>query len=86
MITYKFGCWIIQLLSSGKSRENTHVERLPKPGSRIMVEEGTASQFRVGETDGVKRGGLRRGLLEHVWSNCGLEAQQRCERDIHQKQ
>jgi hypothetical protein len=84
MITYIFG-FLSCFLSSGKSRENTHVKRLSKPGSRIMVEEWTASRRRVGIIDGVKRGGLRLtyGLLEHMWCNCGLEAQQRCERDIH---
>jgi len=61
---------------------NDNVKRFSEP-SRIMVEKGTASRSRVNEIYGVKRGHLWRGLLEHEWFKCGLEAQQRCKRDVH---
>jgi hypothetical protein len=48
-----------------------------------MVEKGTSSGFRVDEINGVKQGGLWRGLIDHEWFECGLEAQQRRKRDVH---
>jgi hypothetical protein len=83
MITYIFGFGFFRFFSVLEAKQrNTHVKRFAEP-SRITVEKGTASQSRVNEIYGVKRGHLWRGLLEHEWFKCGLEAQQRCKRDVH---
>jgi hypothetical protein len=81
MITYNL--FFSAFLFLGQIREIcTHVKRLSKP-ARIMVEKGTASLSRVDEINAVKRGGLWRGLLDHEWFKCGVEAQQRCKGDVH---
>jgi hypothetical protein len=46
-------------------RNETHVERLPKPTTRIMVEKRPASGSRVDEILGGDQGSLWCGLLGH---------------------
>jgi hypothetical protein len=71
----------------GGRRRETHVERLPEPATRIVVEKRTASGPRVDEVKASDRGGIWHGLLEHEWFQRGLEAQKRRKRDInHLKQ
>jgi hypothetical protein len=68
--------------ASRERRLGAHVERFPKP-TRIVIEKGTASRPRVNEIYALERRSLRRRLLEHEWFKCSLEAQERCERDVH---
>jgi hypothetical protein len=73
MITYIFLGFQFQ----GKERREAHVERLPKPTTRIMIEKRTASSPRVDVIYAGDQGSLWYGLLEHKWFERGLEAQQR---------
>ena len=46
-----------------KTENNAHVERLSKPGARIMVKKGTSSGSRVHEIYAINEGDLWCGLL-----------------------
>jgi hypothetical protein len=48
-----------------KKGKEAHVERLSKPGARIMVEKGTSSGSRIHEIYAINEGNLRCGLLVH---------------------
>ena len=49
--------------SEERKGKETHVERLSKPGARIMVEKGTSSGSRVHEIYAINEGDLWCGLL-----------------------
>jgi hypothetical protein len=48
-----------------KKEKEAYVERLSKPGARIMVEKGTSSGSRVHEIYTTNEGSLWCGLLVH---------------------
>ena len=67
----------------GSWGRKAHVERLPKPATRIMVEKRTASGPRVNKVEAGNRGSIWDGPLEHEWFERSLETQKRRKRDVN---